>query len=866
MDEIWGPPVRSVLDELRTTAAGLGPAEARRRRRRYGINRARVHHRALWLDFLSRFLNPLVLILLFASALSAATGDLTGFVIVMLLVTISVTIDFAQETRAANAVEALRRSVAVRVQVRREGAEVSEPMENLVPGDVVRLAAGDLVPADCRLIEAHDLFVNQAALTGEAYPAEKHAEASGASARNPGDALNTLFMGSSVISGNAIAVVCRTGDSTVFGQLSEVLVAPQPPTAFDLGIRRFGLLILRLTIFLILFVLSVNVLFHRPWLDTLMFALALAVGLTPELLPMIVTVTLARGAMRLARRRVIIKRMAALHNIGAMDVLCTDKTGTLTEARIRMVRHLDCQGAESDRVFQLAYLNSHFESGIKSPLDEAVMAFRAWDVSGWQKIDEVPFDFERRRISVLVTDGSQRLLIVKGAPEDVLRNSIRYEASPAAAKPLDREARMRLDAMFQQLGEEGFRVLAVASKSMGAGDGSAALADESELDFAGYAVFLDPPKASAKAAIHALGGAGVAVKLLTGDNERVTRHVCAELDITVTGLLTGDELQTMGEEALHARLTDVNVFCRVTPQQKERVLSTFKRSGRVVGFLGDGVNDASAIHTADVGISVDSAVDIAKEAAGVILLDHDLSVVHEAVIEGRRTVQNVTKYILMGASSNFGNMFSMAGASLFLPFLPMLPAQVLLNNLLYDMSEAGIPFDNVEPEALAGPVRWDLPLIRRFMLVLGPVSSLFDFLTFYALLRFFDAGEALFQTGWFVESLATQALVVFVIRTRHGPCRSRPHPILTGLTLGTACAGALLPLTPLGAFLGFVMPPLSFYLFLGVAVLTYLALVEVIKRLFFQTPSHPDGGKTPHERQGGDRSPPPMKVRDRPTA
>lgn len=843
MDEIWVPPVRSILDELRTTAAGLGPAEARRRRRRYGPNRVKEHRRALWLDFLSRFLNPLVLILLFASVLSATTGDITGFVIVMLLVIISVTLDFVQEARATNAVEALRRSVAVRVQVRRGGAEVPEPVENLVPGDVVRLAAGDLVPADCRLIEARDLFVNQAALTGEAYPAEKHGDASCTSARSPGDALNTLFMGSSVISGSAVAVVCRTGDATAFGALSGALAMPPPPSAFDLGIHRFGLLILRLTIFLILFVLAVNVLFHRPWLDSLMFALALAVGLTPELLPMIVTVTLARGAVRLARRRVIVKRMAALHNIGAMDVLCTDKTGTLTEASIQMVRHLDCRGAESDRVFQLAYLNSHFESGIKSPLDEAVMAFRAWDTSGWKKIDEVPFDFERRRISVLVTDGSQRLLVVKGAPEDVLRLSSRYEAEAGKVKSLDPETRAQLDIMFQQLGEEGFRVLAVASKSLAAGHDSAALGDESELDFAGYAVFLDPPKESARAAINALGNAGIAVKILTGDNERVTRHVCAELGIAITGLLTGDELRVMSEEALRAVLADVNVFCRVTPQQKERVLSACKRTGRVVGFLGDGVNDASAIHAADVGISVDSAADVAKEAAGVILLDHDLSIVHEAVMEGRRTVQNVTKYILMGASSNFGNMFSMAGASLFLPFLPMLPAQVLLNNLLYDMSEAGIPFDNVEPEALAGPVQWDFSLIQRCMLVLGPVSSLFDFLTFCALLQFFDAGEALFQTGWFVESLATQVLVVFLIRTPHGLWHSKPHPVLIGLVLGTALIGALLPLSPAGAFFGFVAPPLSFYLFLGAAVLTYLALVEVIKRLVFQTLGHPGGGK-----------------------
>ncbi|MGF7176104.1 magnesium-translocating P-type ATPase [Azospirillum doebereinerae] len=837
-DDLGSPPLSAVLRTLDATTAGLDGAEVERRRRRYGPNRPLAHgRRPPWVQFLSRFLNPLVLILLFASGLSAATGNVASFVIVLAMVLLSVTLDFVQEMRAETAVDALRRSVALRVRVRRDGIERSEPAEQLVPGDVVRLAAGDLVPADCRLIEARDLFVNQAMLTGEPYPVEKHADAPDALSAphpDPAEALDTVFMGTSVISGSGLALVCRTGDATAFGQLSGTLQAPPPPTAFELGIRRFGFLILRLTVVLVLFVLAVNTLFHRPWLESLMFALALAVGLTPELLPMIVTVTLARGAMRLAKRRVIVKRLAAMHNIGAMDLLCTDKTGTLTEATIRMVRHLDGRGAESERVFRLAYLNSRFESGIRSPLDEAILAFRAVDLTGWEKIDEVPFDFERRRVSVLVANGAERLLVVKGAPEDVLRQSTHYETGDGAVAPLDPAARAGLDRLFQTLGEDGFRVLAIASKTVGADHVSAALADESDLAFAGYAVFLDPPKPSAMAAIHALTKAGVNIRILTGDNERVTRHVCAELGLTVTGLLTGDDLRGMSEEALRARLAKVNVFCRVTPAQKERVLLAHKRAGRVVGFLGDGINDASAIHAADIGISVDSAADVAKEAAGVILLDQDLSVVQEAVMEGRRTVQNVTKYILMGSSSNFGNMFSMAGASLFLPFLPMLPIQVLLNNLLYDASEASIPFDTVEAEALARPAQWDLRLIQRFMLVLGPVSSLFDFLTFYVLIHVFGAGEALFQTGWFVESLATQVLVIFVIRTRRSSLRDRPPPVLIGLTLGAATVGALLPLTPLGAFFGFVVPPVSFYLFLAAAVATYLLLVETVKRLFFR--------------------------------
>jgi P-type Mg2+ transporter len=855
-DEISCQPISGILESLSATPTGLTDAEAQIRRRRYGLNEPKERRRQpLWLTFAARFLNPLVLILLFAGALSAVVGNISGFVIVITMVVLSVALDFVQEVRAEDAVEALRRTVAVKVQVRRDGAEVTEPAEQLVPGDVIRLAAGDLVPTDCRLLEARHLFVNQAMLTGEPYPAEKSVEVVAAPAREvaaparevaaparevaapareAGEAVNTVFMGSSVISGAAVAVVCRTGDATAFGRLSRSLTAAPPPTAFELGIRQFGFLIMRLTVFLVLFVLAVNVLFHRPWLESLMFALALAVGLTPELLPMIVTVTLAGGAKRLAQRRVIVKRLAAMHNVGAMDVLCADKTGTLTEAKIRMVRHLDRQGEDSERVFRLAFLNSCFETGVKSPLDEAILAFRPLDVSGWAKIDEVPFDFERRRVSVLVAAGAERLLVVKGAPEDVLRLSTHWEDAAGKEQPLDAATLAALNALFEKLGADGMRVLAIASKTMGPEHVSAALDDESELTFAGFAVFLDPPKAGAMAAVHDLTRAGVAVKILTGDNERVTRHVCAELGLTVTGLITGDDLQAMTDEALRARLAGVNVFCRVTPQQKERVVLAFKRAGRVVGFMGDGINDAPAIHAADVGISVDSAADVAKEAAGLILLDRELSVVRDAVMEGRRTVHNVTKYVLMGASSNFGNMFSMAGAALFLPFLPMLPTQVLLNNLLYDASEAGVPLDYVEAEALTRPAHWDLPLIRRFILVLGPVSSLFDFLTFYVLLHVFDAGEALFQTGWFIESLATQVLVIFVIRLRGAPWRCRPHPVLVGLTLGAAGIGALLPLTPLGPFFGFVTPPASFYLYLAVSVFGYLILVEIVKRLFYR--------------------------------
>ncbi|MDW7556770.1 magnesium-translocating P-type ATPase (plasmid) [Azospirillum brasilense] len=827
-------PLDSLLAGVASTAGGLSGAEADARLTRCGSNDlSAVRRRPLWLQFLDRLHNPLLIILLLASGFSAMAGDFYSFAIVVTIVFVSVVLDFVQEVRANNTIEDLRRSVALRARVLRDGQERELPVERLVPGDVVQLVAGDLVPADARLIEARDLFVNQALLTGEPYPTEKHV-ADLPHAADPSEATNTLFMGTSVISGTGRAVILRTGRATLLGAMAHSLKAPPPPTDFEIGVRHFGLLILRVTVFLVLFVLLANVLFHRPWLESLMFAVALAVGLTPELLPMVVTVTLARGALRLAERKVIVKRLTALHNLGAMDVLCTDKTGTLTEARIRLVRHIDAQGEDSDEVFRLAWLNSRFESGIRSPLDDAILEHGQPDAVDWHKLDEVPFDFERRRVSVLLERGGQHLLIVKGAPEDVLRLSTHYEPGPGRPSAFDIEARARVRRLFEQLGDDGFRVLGIASRVVGPDQREARVTDETELVFAGFAAFLDPPKADAAAAVHALSKAGVAVKILTGDNDRVTRHVCRDLGIPVTGLISGDELRAMSEEALRLRLAKVNVFCRLSPPQKQRVLLALKQRGHAVGFLGDGINDAAALHAADVGISVDGAADVAKDAASLILLEHDLSVIHGGVLEGRRTVENVTKYILMGSSSNFGNMLSMAGAALVLPFLPMLPIQVLLNNLLYDASEIGIPFDRVDPETIVRPVRWNMDLIRRFMLILGPVSSLFDFLTFYALLTIFGAGEALFQTGWFVESLATQALIIFVIRTRRSPLVSRPHPLLAALSVGMVLLAALIPLSPLGPLFGFVSLPLGYFIFLAGTVAAYLILAESIKRLFYR--------------------------------
>ncbi len=837
----WNQPIELLQSQLEATPTGLSQQEARARTVQFGPNTLRTQgERSLLIQYLSHFKNPLIMVLLAASAVSALTGQITGFVIIWAIVLMSVTLDFFQEYRAGRAADQLKKTVAVRATVLRDGHSQDIPIADLVPGDVVLLAAGDLIPADCRLLEAKDFFINQSLLTGESYPVEKHARELPAPAADLSQAENAVFMGTSVISGMAKAMVCRTGADTAVGNIADSLTVKAPPTAFELGIQSFGMLIMRLTFLLVLFVFLINAFFHRPFLESLLFAIALAVGLTPELLPMVITVTLSRGALRMAKKQVIVKRLAAIHNLGSMDVLCTDKTGTLTEGRIHLERHLDAQGNDSAQVLQLAYLNSYFETGLKSPLDDAILEHKEIDASSWSKIDEVPFDFERRRVSVLVNQGlvgqgEKRLLVVKGSPEDILKLSTQYAVGEAqGAQPLDEKARASIQALHDSLEREGFKVLGIAWRPVALDHPHAVVDDETELIFAGFAAFLDPPKESAAHALKALAADGVSVKIVTGDSELVTRYVCGQLGMAVTGVLNGSELQQMDDPTLSVRVREANLFCRVTPAQKNRIILSLKAQGHTVGYLGDGINDAPSLRSADVGISVDSAVDVAKTAADMIMLRHDLNVLHAGVQEGRRTFVNILKYIMMGTSSNFGNMFSMAGATLFLPFLPMLPTQILLNNLLYDVSELPIPMDNVDNTSLSHPRHWDTAFIRNFMWVVGPVSSVFDFLTFFILLKVFGAGEELFHTGWFIESIATQVLVIFVIRTRGNPFRSRPNLALTVTSLAVVLVAAALPFTPVAAQLGFVAPPLLFFTILPVMVLCYLLAVEFMKRLFYR--------------------------------
>jgi Mg2+-importing ATPase len=769
---------------------------------------------------LALFANPLVLILLFAAVLSGLLGDVANAAIIAVIVVVGVGINFAQTHRSERAAERLSETVAPTATVRRDGAWIELARRLVVPGDVIRLSAGDLVPADAVLLSARDLHLQEAALTGESMPAEKEASAP--------DDRGKVFLGTSVVSGTATARVTATGRATRFGDIAARLQARPPETEFDRGIRRFSALILRAVVFLVLFITFVSLALHRPPFESLLFAVALAVGLTPEFLPMILSVTLAAGAVRMAKQKVIVKHLAAIQNLGSVDVLCSDKTGTLTEGRMTLDRALDPLGASSSRALELGKINAALETGVRSPLDEAVLA-TGGAPADYEKVDEVPFDFERRRVSIVVEREGKRLLIAKGAPEGMLAQSTSYQDASGRELPLDPDSRARVRRVIDDLSGRGMRVLAVATRALDVRP-EYARDDERDLVLAGFLTFVDPVRPGARDTVAALRRDGVTVKVVTGDNELVARHVCAEVGLDVEEIVLGDDLESTIDSAIGPVVERATVFARVSPAQKNRIILALKRRGHVVGFLGDGINDAPALHAADVGISVMSAVDVARDAADIILLEAGLDVLHTGIREGRKAFGNVMKYLLMGTSSNFGNMISMAGAVAFLPFLPMLPTQILLNNLLYDLSQLTIPTDRVDDALVVKPHPWTIDTIRDFMLLIGPISSAYDFLTFYVLLHVFHASEAAFHTGWFVESVATQTLVIFVIRTLASPLASRPSGPLALTALGAVAAAVALPFTPVASFLGFVRLPASFFLFLVAATVTYLLLGEVLKR------------------------------------
>ncbi len=837
-----------LLGTLGSHTEGLNTQEADALRVQYGLNEVE-HEQPLpwWVHLWHCYKNPFNLLLTLLAVISWLTEDMKAATVIFSMVVLSTLLRFWQEAKSNKAADALKAMVSNTATVlRRDAAKRIElPIKQLVPGDLIVLSAGDMIPADCRVLSAKDLFVSQAAMTGESMPVEKFAQQQDAHTRNPLDLENILFMGTNVVSGAATAVVLTTGNSTYFGALAQrVTATDRATTSFQHGVNKVSWLLIRFMFVMAPLVLFINGFTKGDWTEALLFALSIAVGLTPEMLPMIVTSTLAKGAVFLSRKKVIVKRLDAIQNFGAMDVLCTDKTGTLTQDKIFLARHVDVWGEESDDVLEMAYLNSYYQTGLKNLLDVAVLehveVHRELKVgTAFHKVDEIPFDFNRRRMSVVVAqEGLPHLLICKGAVEEILSvcNTVRHGDSNEA---LTDELLARIRQVTAAFNEEGLRVVAVAAQPMNPGRDTYSLADERDLTLIGYVAFLDPPKESTAPALKALKAHGVAVKVLTGDNELVTAKICREVGLEQQGLLMGNDIEDMTDAELAKAVETTNVFARLTPSHKERIVRLLKANGHVVGFMGDGINDAPALRTADIGISVDSAVDIAKEAADIILLEKSLMILEEGVLEGRRTFANMLKYIKMTASSNFGNVFSVLVASAFIPFLPMLPMHLLVQNLLYDISQIAIPFDNVDAEMLAKPQRWQPGEVGRFMLFFGPISSIFDITTFALMWYVFDANtpdhQTLFQSGWFVVGLLTQTLIVHMIRTPKIPfLQSRaamPLMVMTGVIMAV---GIFLPMGPLAHYFKLQALPSLYFVFLPVILLAYMALTQAVKGYYIR--------------------------------
>ena len=869
VSEIYGELAKLDADgallRMQSRNEGLSDEEAESRLESHGRNVvAREDHKGMLRQLGHLLLNPLNIMLLILALLNFFfLDDMDSGSVISAMVVLSVSLSFLQERRSNNAAEKLRAMVSTTASVLRrivdtpppdsleakhgrKSMRLEIPVSDLVPGDVIWLSAGDIIPADLRLLSARDLFINQSALTGESMPVEKFPVLTAPAGGNFLDFSNIAFMGSHVISGTAKAVIIATGGSTYFGALAKSIVGQRVQTSFEKGINRFTWLMIRFMLVMVPLVFLVNGLTKHNWMQAFVFAMSVAVGLTPEMLPMIVTVNLSKGAMTMSRKKVIVKRLNSIQNFGAMDTLCTDKTGTLTQDKVLMKRHVDVRGEDNDTVLQYAYLNSHYQSGLKNLLDVAVLEHvdvrrdLHIDEQAYTKIDEIPFDFIRRRMSVVVLkkETQQHILICKGAVEEILAICTKSEWN-GETFDMTLAHRDEMVKLARDLNEDGFRVIAVAHKDMPPEQATYGVKDESGLTLIGYIAFLDPPKDSAAAALAALAGHGVGVKILTGDSDIVTRRVCKDVGLKVSGLLLGSDIENMTDQQLAMQVEQTNVFAKLSPAQKARVIAALHQNGHVVGFLGDGINDGPALKAADVGVSVDTAADIAKESADIILLEKSLMVLEEGVLEGRKVFGNITKYIKMGASSNFGNMFSVLGASAWLPFLPMAPIQILTNNLLYDFSQTAIPTDNVDEEYLTVPRKWDIGHIARFVLFFGPISSIFDYVTFFTMFYIIgansEASARLFQTGWFVESLLSQTLIIHIIRTNKIPfIQSRASWPLIVTTLVIASIGVWLPVSPFAKNLGFVTLPWYYWPILSAILLSYLALAHAVKNRFIR--------------------------------
>ena len=832
----WSLPSDQLFSGLHTSKAGLEPADVVGRQKRFGLNTIRIQTQlSAFRLLLSQFKSPLVLILVFAAIVSGAVGEWVDAGIVLVIVLGSTILGFVQEYSAGNAVEKLRSQVTIKSNILRGGKVQLLPSEEIVPGDVVMLSAGSLVPADGVVLEANDFFVNQSVLTGETFPVEKM-PATVTEKASLTERINCVFMGASVSSGTAQVLIVQTGKETIFGQVAEKLRLRPPETEFDRGIRHFGNLLTQIMLVMVICVLVINIFLKKPLLDSLLFALALAVGLTPELLPAIISITLSRGARQMAKRGVIVRRLTSIENFGSMDVLCTDKTGTLTEGVVLLDSALDTLGQPSATVLRFAHLNAYYQTGLTNPLDEAIQAAAlkaGVDIGTEKKIDEIPYDFVRKCLSV-VSESAQgtRSLITKGALDKILAHSDRFQVG-IEAKPLDSTTRVEIEKRYSEWSGKGFRVLGLATKPVDIKQAAYSRADESGLIFLGFLLFFDPPKADVQQVIIDLTKRGVQLKIITGDNEKVARHVAEAVNLPLQGVLTGHQLNDMSDEALWHLAERTTLFAEVDPNQKERIILALQKTKHVVGYMGDGINDAPALHAADVGISVDTAVDVAKEAADFVLLKKDLGILRQGIDEGRTTFSNTIKYILTTISANFGNMFSMAGASMLLSFLPLLAHQILLNNFLSDIPAMTIASDNVDPEMLERPHRWNTTFIRNYMVLFGLVSSIFDFLTFGTLLYIFRASPEEFRTAWFIESLMTELVIALVVRTRHLFFRSRPGKLLLLSTLISIAIALVMPYLPFISIFGFIPLPMPLMLAMVGLTLLYIFATELTKKYFY---------------------------------
>jgi P-type Mg2+ transporter len=832
VSSFWSKQVPEVAQSVNSSVSGLSEQDAQETLKRVGPNLIHSREKITPLGlFLNQFKSPIVLILIFATVISAFLQDWADAVIILLIVMGSALLSFFQEYNANNAAEKLKEQVSFETDVLRDGKPVSIPTEEIVPGDVVLLSAGSLIPADGLVIEAKDFFVNQAVLTGETFPVEK---IPGVVAENAGlpERTNVVFMGTNVRNGRGKAMIVATGPNTAFGQIADKLTLRPPETEFERGVKRLGYLLTEVMFFLVFGIFFFNVALHKPVLDSLLFSIALAVGLTPQLLPAIININLSKGSQNMAKHGVIVRRLESIENFGSMDILCTDKTGTLTEGVVHLDGALDVNGEPSDQVGLYAYLNAKMQTGLSNPLDEAIVNKGATGAEAFEKIDEVPYDFIRKRLSVVAQDNILRYMITKGALENVLEACSRVQVG-GVEKALDDGMQAKIQERFEAWSAQGYRVLGVAVKTVSGQAHPYSKKDETEMAFAGFLLFFDPPKEGAQEAIQSLAKLGVKLKIVTGDNKLVARHTGQAVGLGDAKVLTGAELDALRDEALWHAVEETTIFAEVDPNEKERIILALKKRGHVVGYMGDGINDAPSLHSADVGISVANAVDVAKEAADLVLLKQDLDVLHEGIVQGRITFANTLKYVFMATSANFGNMFSMAGASLFLPFLPMLPKQILLINFLTDLPEMTIASDRVDDAFVERPHRMDIRFIRRFMLIFGPLSSLFDFATFGVLLWLMKANEQSFQTGWFIESIISAGVVVFAVRTRLPFMRSKPSRTMLTMTAIVILITLYLPYSPLAGLLGFVPLSLPFLLVIFGIVVLYFISAELTKRWFY---------------------------------